>query len=227
VRRRRRLTILGGLLVVGTLLGACAAVPKHRYIQREGRGPIEVMAETGPSKVEGAVSLAGVEAAVRDAYRTRKPRQPIETIEGRDRELRSALEELSRRPDAVAHLRVGWAYRQAGVADRALDHFDAALRLDSRLAAAYDGRARTWRDWGLPASGLGDAARAVYHAPRSAAAHNTYGTLLLAMAMCGEARQSFSRAAALDSDATYPRDNLALVETLQTQTPGRCRDVSN
>ena len=40
---------------------------------------------------------------------------------------------------------------------------------------------RVWRDWGLPALALGDAHRAIYYAPQSASARNTYGTVMQAL----------------------------------------------
>ena len=114
-------------------------------------------------------------------------------------------------PTALAHLHVAEEYRRAGVLDQAFDHFDEALKHDPRLAAAYDGRARIWRDWHIPAAGLGDSARAVYFAPRSASARNTQGTLLLAIGECAAARSAFQKAIDLDPAATYARINLQTV----------------
>jgi tetratricopeptide (TPR) repeat protein len=73
-------------------------------------------------------------------------------------------------------------------------------------------RARIWRDWGFPQRGMGDAARAVYYAPQSAAAHNTWGTVLAASGRPLEARTEFERARALDPDAPYVLSNLCYME---------------
>ena len=57
--------------------------------------------------------------------------------------------------------------------DAAYRHFNRALALNPRDAAAYEGLARVWRDWGLPQLALGDAHRATFFAPQSASARNT------------------------------------------------------
>lgn len=217
----RALTTCLVALAVGS--SACAGAPKNRYVHRAGSGPVEVLEGPAPWDQHSEAMTTRVANAVREAYRTRKVPAAIETIEGRDRELREALLALSEHVDADAHLRVGWAYRQASVADRAFDHFDSALRLDSRLAAAYDGRARTWRDWGFAGLALSDSARAVFYAPESAAVHNTLGTVLLALGNCTAARRSFVRAVALDDHATYAHDNLDLVGALEVGASGGCR----
>src|SRR4029450_5681722 len=102
-------------------------------------------------------------------------------------------------------------YRRLGIMDAAFDHLTAATRLDPRDAAAYDARARIWRDWGFPELGMGDSARAVFFAPRSAAAHNTRGTLLAAAGLEVEARREFEKALALDPNAGFARANLCRV----------------
>jgi Tfp pilus assembly protein PilF len=109
-------------------------------------------------------------------------------------------------------------YRRLGILDTAFDHLTAATRLDPRDAAAYDARARIWRDWGFAGLGMADAARAVYHAPRSAAAHNTWGTLLAATGHRDDARREFEIALALDPGASFARANLCRLVTLSGQS---------
>jgi tetratricopeptide (TPR) repeat protein len=82
------------------------------------------------------------------------------------------------------------------------------LRLNPRDAGGYDGLARIWRDWGFPHLGLGDAYRAVYYAPHSAAPFNTLGTILQAMGRGLPARGAYERALRLDSEASYALYNL-------------------
>jgi tetratricopeptide (TPR) repeat protein len=122
-----------------------------------------------------------VRKAVAQARAGRPVLAPSPTIESTPGELRQALASLRAVATPAGHLRVGLAYQRAGVLDQAFEHFDAALKQNSRLAAAYDGRARIWRDWGLPGLGIGDATRAVFFAPHSASARNTLGTLLAGM----------------------------------------------
>lgn len=130
------------------------------------------------------------------------------TIEQQDPELRTSLEALRTAATAPAERRVADAYRRAGVLDLAYDHYLAARHLDIHDAAAYDGLARIWRDWGLPHLGLGDASRALYYAPTSAAAYNTFGTVLYALGQTTEAGRAFERALTLDPKAAYAWTNL-------------------
>jgi tetratricopeptide (TPR) repeat protein len=197
-------------LVLAT--AACASHPPgSRFIVRSGSGPIELLDEPlVPSlKAPSPQVIRQAEAAAR-ASRVASP--PLPTVESSVGELRAARAHVDERATPALHLRVAQAYWRVGVLDRALDHFDAALKGDSKLAAAYDGRARVWRDWHLPAPGIADAARAVYHAPRSAAARNTLGTLLLEVGDCAGARDAFRRAHVLDRTAVYAEKNLASVD---------------
>ena len=111
------------------------------------------------------------------------------TLEGQDPGLKAALLELRVHPGAAQHLRVAERYRRLKILDAAHDHFERARQLEPTDAAAYEGLARIWRDWGFPNLGLGDASRAVYYAPSSASAQNTLGTLLTAMGRGSDARQ--------------------------------------
>jgi tetratricopeptide (TPR) repeat protein len=130
------------------------------------------------------------------------------TIESHDPKLAAALLKLKLLPSAAQHRAAADEYRRLGVLDAAFDHLTAAIRIDPHDAAAYDARARIWRDWGVPRLGMGDAARAVYYAPRSAAARNTLGTLLAANDQSDEARREFLKALALDPSASFARENL-------------------
>ena len=50
---------------------------------------------------------------------------------------------------------------------------------------------------------MGDAHRAVYYAPQSAAAHNTLGTIMQALGQDEAARSAYELASALDPKAAY------------------------
>jgi tetratricopeptide (TPR) repeat protein len=137
------------------------------------------------------------------------PKRPqVRSMEAEDPGLRAALEAVATDATPAAHRRAAELYRRAGVLDKAYDHYMAARALDRHDAAAYEGLARIWRDWGLPHLGLGDAKRAAYYAPRWATAQNTLGTLLYALGQRTEARYAFQRALALDSGAAYAWTNL-------------------
>ncbi len=140
------------------------------------------------------------------------------TVESTDPELLAALLAASAMPTAAHHRRVAEQYRRLGINDAAHEHLSRAVLLDPTDAAAFDARARLWRDWGLPEFGLGDAYRATHHAPASATAHNTLGTLLYRLRWHQQARAAFARAVALDAGATFARSNLCrLLQTIDVK----------
>ena len=148
------------------------------------------------------------------------------TIEARDQALSAALARLAFFPSAEAHKAVAREYRRLGLLEQAFDQFGGAVRLDPRDAEAYDARARIWRDWGFPERGMGDAARAAYLAADSAAAHNTWGTLLAASGWLASAQRQFDLALALDPKATYAMTNSCYVAFAAGQisrAPADCR----
>jgi len=162
-----------------------------------------------PAAGEAADSLEVYIGKVRRLSAAAPPkRAPGPTVETENDEVRTALHALGAGETAARHRRVAEAYRLAGILDLAYDHFSAASRLDSRDPAAYDGLARIWRDWGLPHLGLGDAQRALYYAPASASAHNTFATLLYALDQKAAARREFEQALALEPAAAYVWTNL-------------------
>jgi len=216
-----RRTTAAALLTIAVFMSACApAQSGNRFIRRSGDGPFEVMDKSLPGHGQ-------LDAAVRKAIAAAEPpvRAPHATIEERDPQLRAALRALSAHPSAANHTRVGHAYRAARVFDRAVDHFDAAIALDKRFAAAYDGRARVWRDWGLLGIALGDATRAVYFGD-SAATRNTLATVLMHLGRCGAATRVLEDARARDTSAAYLSDNLAILARIAVATPERCVDGS-
>jgi tetratricopeptide (TPR) repeat protein len=146
----------------------------------------------------------------------------VSTAESTHPELRNALASLQREVSAAAHLRVAHAYVGARVYDLALDHFDQALQIDSRLAGAYDGRARVWRDWHFLGPALADATHAVYFAPRSPEARNTMGTVLAALHDRTAAAAAFRCALALDPDASYAQANLSRLGDVSGIAPAGC-----
>jgi tetratricopeptide (TPR) repeat protein len=158
------------------------------------------------------------------------PRVPVakamgSTVEQHDRALSAALLALRLSPSSERHRAVANEYRRLRIDDAAFDHLTAATRLDPQDAAAYDQRARIWRDWGAPQWGLADASRAVFHAPTSPAAHNTRGTLLAAVGQIEAARRDFRAALTLDSGAAFAAANLCHLDALEQGVPvgGPCQ----
>ena len=129
-------------------------------------------------------------------------------------------------PTPAKHRRIAERYRELGILDFAYDHFHRAAQLDRSDAAAYEGLARIWRDWGMPALGLADALRAVHYAPSSPGVHNTLGTLLAALGQRTEARRAYEQAVALDAGAAYALNNLCYLSFLDGEllkAAGECR----
>ena len=144
----------------------------------------------------------------------RPARSGVATLESRDRELAADILLVASAPTAERHRNLAERYRLRGVLDAAYRHFNRALALEPRNADAYEGLARVWRDWGLPHLGLGDAYRATFYAPRSAAAQNTYGTLMQALGRNADAKVAYELASTLDPGAAYAVNNLCYVSFL-------------
>jgi Flp pilus assembly protein TadD len=138
----------------------------------------------------------------------------IATIETRDPELSRALALDTLSPTPVNHVRVGDAYFRLKIRDTAHRYYQRALRADSEYGPAFEGLARVWRDWNLPALALGDAHRATHFSPRSAKAWNTLGTVLQALDQRQDARRAYQRAFSVDPSAAYALNNLCYLSLL-------------
>jgi Flp pilus assembly protein TadD len=166
-------------------------------------------------------SLEAVMGKIRELSVRAKPAPKYSagtTLESLDGRLAAALLALKMLPGAETHRRVADEYARIRVLDAAHTHYRAAIRLDPRDAAAHDGLARLWRDAGLPALAVGDAQRAVYHAPRSPQALNTLGTVLQALGQDKAAKQAYERALAIDPVAAYALNNLGYLALVQGKT---------
>lgn len=174
-----------------------------------------------------ALLIAACAPACAGASRPRLARDlPVQrsfgaSVEAQDPALSRALLALRLAPSAAQHKAVAAEYRRLRIDDAAFDHLTAALRLDPDDAAAYDARARIWRDWGFPQLGMADTAKAIYFAPESAAARNTRGTLLAAIGQIEAARREFRQALALDPGAAFASRNLCLLDAAE-RSPETC-----
>lgn len=147
-------------------------------------------------------------------------RADIAALEANDPALAGALAELREQPSAATHRRVAAELVRLDVLDQAYDHLTAAIARNSRDAAAFEARARIWRQWQMPDRAFDDARRALQLAPRSPEVHNTMGTIFFALGKPGEAVREFTAALTIDPAAAYAANNLCYLSFLN-------RDVAN
>ncbi len=150
------------------------------------------------------------QASARAVARAAAARVP--TLEAGHRRLAEARRRHALAPTAQNERRLADAYRDTGVLDAALEHYSAAFTLDPTDAAAFEGAARIWRDWGYPALALPHAYRAAFWAPQSASAQSTLGTVLLRLGRLDAAAARFGDARRLQPTAAYPVNNLCYLE---------------
>ena len=201
------------LLVSAAASGCLHGQPagSNRFV-KQGKPTLEIGEPLGtkkpPKEAKGSSKSGHLAAALRPASNL------LPTIETRDRALSAALLRLAIAPTAEAQCAVADRYRVLGILDMAYDHYLRASQMDRTDAVAYEGLARIWRDWGFPALGAADASRAVFYAPASASAHNTWGTVLTATGHRVDARREYEQAILLDPGAAYAWSNLCYLSFL-------------
>lgn len=190
----RPLLILAALLMTGCVAAEAAAQPGHR---------------SGPWSA-GLAAPAEVQAAPGTGPRAKTSTVGAELAEHWSPAVGVARARYANAPTTRNEVELAHAYYSMGILDQAYDYYAEAARRDPREAAAWDGLARIWRDWGYPSLGLGDAHRAVWASPRSPIVHNTLGTVLARLGKHHEASLAFARAVFLDPSAGYAYYNLAM-----------------
>ena len=193
------------ILVLSVALVAASGCAERRFINVTPDRPDRTASSGAPVD-----SLSAYMAKFREIAANARPegRPPVRTVEATDPALAAALLAATAMPTPDTYREVALEYRRLRVYDRAHDYLRAALKLDSKDGMTHDALARTWRDSGFPHLGVGDANRAIYYAPKSAAARNTLGTVLQAMGRRAEARTQYEIAARLDPTAGYAHNNL-------------------
>jgi len=197
------------ILILSVALVATAGCAQRRFIN---------VTPDRPSPDRTAASSAGAPADSLSAYMAKfremaanarpEDRPAPRTVEASDPALAAALLAATAAPSPETYRNAAEQYRRVRVYDKALDYLTRALKLDPKDAMTHDAMARTWRDAGFAHLGVGDASRAIYYAPGSAAARNTLGTLFQAMGRRAEARTQYELAARLDPVAGYAHNNL-------------------
>jgi Flp pilus assembly protein TadD len=200
----------------------CASRPgtfAHRFVK-----PGEPTASyDGPAQGREP-DLAEYSRKVRELQVKARPKTGLlPTVEQLNPDLAEALLRVASMDTAENHRLAAAAYRRAGVNDYAFRHYQRALRLVPCDSAAFEGLARTWRDWGMPDLGLGDAHRAIYCRPHSASAYNTLGTLLEALGQRKHAREAFQFAVRLQADASFAWNNLCFLSVREGDGPAAQR----
>ena len=208
--------VCGLWLLLSLVAGGCAlhgqAASSNRFV-KQGKPLLEIGKPVKMAKRSAASAQAVAEV------RPASSASLLPTVETSDPALSAALLTLATAATPQAHLVVAGRYRELGILDMAYDHFLSASQLDRTDASAYEGLARIWRDWGFPQLGLADASRAVYYAPSSASAHNTWGTVLAVTGHQGDARREYERAVQLDPRAAYALNNLCYLSFLEGDAP--------
>jgi Flp pilus assembly protein TadD len=215
----------GGLAALLVFVVAGCAAHQSEKAKRQARDSVSQSDLAQPP--EAASVQAQIDEKTREHREAAAANKP-ETVEGNDAALARALKAADAAPTAENLRRAAVEYRRVKVYDQAHDFFKRAIALDPKNAAAFDGLARTWRDWGLPSVGLSHAYKAVYLAPEWAAAQNTLGTLLFVLGNNGEARRRFERAVALDPKAAYALNNLcylSFTEGDETRAITECHEA--
>jgi tetratricopeptide (TPR) repeat protein len=188
-----------------TLLAGCAA----RGPRAAAPPPAATAADAADLSTAG--SLSEYIRKIRHLSANAKPvtsKDAAETLEARDPALAAELLVVRSAPTAERHRAIAERYRERGILDLAYQHFNDAIALNPRDAAAYEGLARVWRDWGLPELAVGDAHRATFYAPQSASARNTFGTIMQALGQYSDASAAYELASWLDPGAAYAVNNL-------------------
>lgn len=211
--RTRQTRTIGAVLLLALGGPACAArqVPtglSAYYIAGQPDKTPQPVARQHPDGLKRYVAQVRRQSAEAMAARER---EPVQRVEDTVPSLMRALEELAARPSADTNLRVAIEYRRLKIHDFAIEHANEALRLSPREAAAFDLKARTWRDLGMLGPALADASRAAFFAPGDAAVQNTLGTVLMRLGRSADARAAFERALQHDPSAAYVWSNLCYV----------------
>ena len=131
----------------------------------------------------------------------------------------------SRRRTPIARWRRNTA--ACSVYDKAHDYL--RTRPEARPEGRHDAR-RAWRGRGaMPGSrisAMGDAHRAIYYAPKSAAARNTLGTLFQALGRRAEARTQYERASSSTRWPATPTTTSATAGFSRATRRGPCRPAA-
>jgi protein O-mannosyl-transferase len=127
---------------------------------------------------------------------------------------------LAKNPDCwPAHNNLGMALRQNGQAEKAIAHYNAALRLKSNYPEAHYNLGNALLDLGHTRDAIAQYQRALAARPEYALAESNWGAALIKEGRQDEAIEHYERAIALDPNYADPHNNLgaALANLGKTQ----------
>jgi tetratricopeptide (TPR) repeat protein len=209
---------LTAVCLLALLMAGCATGHGGALAHQQGDSPPPTQNDEQAAVAEGEdapLAQAPLERAVE--ARAKTSTSGARLAEEWSPELGAALKRHAEAPTVRNEVELAQAYHDAGILDQAYDHYQVAARDDPREAAAWDGLARIWRDWGYPHLGLGDAYRAVWADPASPVVRNTLGTILQLLGRNQAAQEQYARAVTLDPAAAYAHYNFAVVCAAQRE----------
>jgi len=211
IRLVRSATLAALIVGIGGAMGCAARSGGFSgHFIKEGKPSVSIEAEK-PQAVEN--SVRDYIQKVRELQAKAHPKSNLlPTLESTNPLLAKALLALAMDENPQRHIVVAEAYRRAGITDYAFRHYQRALTLAPCSAAAYDGMARLWRDWGRPDIALGDSYRAVYCSQQSPEVYNTLGTIMTALGQSANARNAYRHALDLDPRNAPALTNLGYME---------------
>lgn len=207
--RGARIRQAAATFVVAVLAVATAACATHTFSRGDPQALQGVPDDSLDSYIARVLAVS--------SHATARPATAAEPIEQTDPALSRALTLVITEPTGANYRHVGIEYRRLGIQDLAYRYFSRAIEKDHKDAAAFDMRARIWRDWGFPILGYADAYQAIKLAPHSPAAANTLGTLFEAAGNPGAARVWYEKAISLDADAPYALNNLCYLSVMRAE----------
>jgi Flp pilus assembly protein TadD len=211
------------------MVAGCGSRRYYNVTPDSGRATREQRADSAAAKAgPPAESLSAYMAKVRELQAGVRslPPSKLTTLETSDPALAAALLEATLAPTADSLRGVAEEYRRLKVFDKGHQYLNRALMLAPKDSRVHEGLARLWRDAGLPDLAMGDAHRAVYYDRRSAAAHNTLGTVFQAIGRRTDARREYEVAGGLDPLAAYAQNNICYSWVLEgngTRAVQACR----
>lgn len=126
-----------------------------------------------------------------------------------DQGLKYFADAVRRDPSANNHVLYGIILEKSGNPDKAIDQFNAAIRLNPKYASAYNSRGSAWRLKGDREKAFSDFNEAIRLNPTDAIAYSNRGVEWSLKGNLDRAISDFEKAISLDAKEAAPYNNLA------------------